>query len=140
MVEDIGFDELLVLPLPYTGPIAAECIRVQYPILSPPTLFKLVQTSDRIMAIFLCILFLKMNETKTKMNTDNFLDVSDTVYIAVDILINCFLSQFLACLGLVGNVLNICVLSQQGMKDTTNLLLLYLAVSDLIFSLFSVLY
>ncbi|XP_055860619.1 probable G-protein coupled receptor B0563.6 [Biomphalaria glabrata] len=75
-----------------------------------------------------------------KMTTEQLLDVSDTVYIAFDLILNCFLSLLLAMLGFVGNILNICVLSQQGMRDTTNLLLLYLAVSDLIFSFLTLVY
>ncbi|XP_055860848.1 growth hormone secretagogue receptor type 1-like [Biomphalaria glabrata] len=80
-----------------------------------------------------------MNITSDE-GTHNLLDVSDTIYTAFDILINCFLAQALAWFGFLGNILNICVLSQQGMRDTTNLLLLYLAVSDLIFSILTIAY
>ncbi|KAI8778624.1 G-protein coupled receptor 39, partial [Biomphalaria glabrata] len=54
------------------------------------------------------------------MTNQHLLDVSDEVYIAMDILLNCILSLGLAMLGFIGNLLNICVLSQQGLKDTTN--------------------
>ncbi|CAL1531420.1 unnamed protein product, partial [Lymnaea stagnalis] len=47
------------------------------------------------------------------------------------VLINCF-TEFLAVCGIVGNILNIIILSDHGFHDTTNILLTSLASDDLI--------
>ncbi|KAK6969875.1 G-protein coupled receptor 39 [Biomphalaria glabrata] len=82
------------------------------------------------------------NEVKVVLTTqpENLLDVSDEVFEALDIAINCIVVHLLSSLGLIGNSLNIAVLSQHSMRDTTNLILLCLSVSDLCFSCFMEIY
>ncbi|XP_059169348.1 FMRFamide receptor-like [Physella acuta] len=53
-----------------------------------------------------------------------------------DVFFNCFLIHFLSLLGIVGNLLNIVVLSRHNQKETTTIILISLSISDLCSSLF----
>lgn len=59
--------------------------------------------------------------------------VSDEAIEIVDDVINCVLLNCVAILGIIGNVLNVAVLATQGMKDTTNVILMSLSCVDLVY-------
>ncbi|KAH9490768.1 hypothetical protein Btru_046949 [Bulinus truncatus] len=61
--------------------------------------------------------------------------ISDQLLYQLDILLNCFLIQVLCVFGIVGNVINVIVLSRQGLKDS-NVVLFSLSVIDLLGSVF----
>lgn len=52
---------------------------------------------------------------------------------ALEIFTNCFIINCVCLFGVVGNVLNIAVLCQHGFRETTNIILVSLSVSDLMF-------
>ncbi|XP_059156174.1 neuropeptide FF receptor 2-like [Physella acuta] len=60
--------------------------------------------------------------------------ISDELWSKLDIFLNCFLVHVLSALGIVGNVMNILVLTRYGQKQTTNLILTSLSVTDLVCS------
>ncbi|KAH9492917.1 hypothetical protein Btru_032609 [Bulinus truncatus] len=61
-------------------------------------------------------------------------DVSVDLVTAMDFYLNCVLLHALCACGIVGNVINIVILSRRGYRKTTNVLLTSLSVSDLVFS------
>ncbi|KAK0059903.1 neuropeptides capa receptor [Biomphalaria pfeifferi] len=61
-------------------------------------------------------------------------DISVAVVAALDFILNCILLQVLCLCGVVGNALNIVILSRHGCRKPTNILLTSLSVSDLLFS------
>uniref|UniRef100_A0A2C9KYK8 G-protein coupled receptors family 1 profile domain-containing protein n=1 Tax=Biomphalaria glabrata TaxID=6526 RepID=A0A2C9KYK8_BIOGL len=81
------------------------------------------------------------NEMKSSNNTTiQLIDLSFDVWKAIEVLVNCVLAEVLGVFGILGNVLNIIVLTQHDMRNTTNLILTFLSVSDLIFSVLTVFY
>ncbi|XP_059156189.1 probable G-protein coupled receptor B0563.6 [Physella acuta] len=62
--------------------------------------------------------------------------IGNDVYTALDIFLNCFAINFLSLIGLVGNLINILVLSRHDQSQTTTILLTSLSVIDLLCSFF----
>ncbi|XP_059154658.1 FMRFamide peptide receptor frpr-18-like [Physella acuta] len=68
------------------------------------------------------------------MSSDGDLDPR-TVHI-LDTFTNCIMINFLGVFGIVGNSINIAVLSRHGFRESTNIVLIALSTSDLLFSTF----
>ncbi|XP_059145274.1 growth hormone secretagogue receptor type 1-like [Physella acuta] len=77
-----------------------------------------------------------MNESSTNVavSPEDNLIISDQLMQQLDVFLNCFLIHLLSFLGIVGNALNILVLSSRGFKETSDIFLVSLSVSDLMFS------
>ncbi|CAG5124031.1 unnamed protein product [Candidula unifasciata] len=65
-----------------------------------------------------------------------FNDVLDTHIVdLLHVFINCFMVNIMCAFGIVGNCINIAVLCQHGFRETTNIILFSLSVSDLMYCL-----
>lgn len=59
--------------------------------------------------------------------------VSAQTLARIDLALNCILTYIVGAFGIVGNVLNIIILSHHGFKESTNIMLVSLSISDLLF-------
>ncbi|XP_055899088.1 FMRFamide receptor-like [Biomphalaria glabrata] len=62
-------------------------------------------------------------------------DVSDDVYMVILFVTNIIIANILSLLGILGSILNIIILSYHKMQDTTNIVLLFISICDLIYSI-----
>ncbi|CAG5120530.1 unnamed protein product [Candidula unifasciata] len=60
-------------------------------------------------------------------------DLGGYILTAIEIFTNCFLINTVCLFGVVGNILNVVVLCKHGFRETTNIILVSLSVSDLMF-------
>ncbi|KAK6998042.1 G-protein coupled receptor [Biomphalaria glabrata] len=84
----------------------------------------------------LAFYFYETTETQTSVilyQTDDV--INDQLLYRLDVFLNCFLVQSLCVFGIVGNVINIIVLSYHGLQGS-NIMLLSLSVTDLLGSVF----
>ncbi|XP_059145275.1 growth hormone secretagogue receptor type 1-like [Physella acuta] len=80
------------------------------------------------------------SSTNVAVSPEDNLIISDQLMQQLDVFLNCFLIHLLSFLGIVGNALNILVLSSRGFKETSDIFLVSLSVSDLMFSIIQPMY
>ncbi|XP_059168614.1 QRFP-like peptide receptor [Physella acuta] len=75
------------------------------------------------------------SSTNVAVSPEDNIIISDQLMQQLDVFLNCFLIHLLSFLGIVGNALNILVLTSRGFKETSDIFLVSLSVSDLMFSI-----
>lgn len=60
---------------------------------------------------------------------------SEDTFHTLEILTNCIIINIIGVFGIAGNIINIIVLTKHGFRETTNIILVALSLSDLLFSI-----